>query len=91
MSSWVSNINDTPNGVKRRQRLAGEYRTECKLGKHIILKDQPYVWLKNPMGISCVPCAAAKVPDLLAEIQARTPAKVPAPRRTRAARKAVPA
>lgn len=33
------------------------YRTHCKLGKHAVYDGDLTVWLTNPMGLSCQPCA----------------------------------
>jgi hypothetical protein len=42
------------------------YRTHCKIGKHPVYDGDPTVWLTNPMGISCKPCAEAHIEEVAA-------------------------
>lgn len=40
--------------------LKTNYMTHCKLGRHSMRTGTPYVWLDDPMGISCLECVEAR-------------------------------
>lgn len=76
MSSWVHDweraLIPKVHGVKAKAR------TQCKLGRHLVLESVAMVWLRGPMGLSCFPCAEehGHLEEVAAE-RARTAAPKP--------------
>lgn len=90
MSSWVGGLNADPYRRPGGGLSGNDYRTQCKLGRHAILRQTPARWVTDatlaPLGLSCVACLQARAAELgrvldLTEVQ--DPVEVPAPRRTR--------
>lgn len=72
MSSWAHDweraLIPKVNGVRAK------VRTQCKIGRHLILEDASAVWLRGagvPMGLSCTECAQSAAPDLVAAEKTR--------------------
>lgn len=79
MSSWVGDwekaLIPRVNGVKAKMR------TNCKIGRELILDGVPMVWLRTPMGLSCLDCARPVAPEVVAREEARLKrAAAPAPK-----------
>ena len=88
VSSWVGDWER--NLIKKKGPNAErEYRTQCKLGREIMLKGTPAQWVADsrlaPMGLSCLEHLKAKAEELGLVLEPAAPvAKVPAPRREKA-------
>ena len=78
MSSWLGDWER--NLIPKKDRGKKE-RTQCKVGRHVILDGELAVWLKSPMGLSCLPCAEWADPAAYAAERERLagPKKVVAP------------
>lgn len=55
MSYWVKDWDESR--ARRGRKQAARYRTDCKIGRHVIAEGQDAVWLTDPMGLSCRACA----------------------------------
>lgn len=60
MSTWLEF--DRALIPRKNGKLIKE-RTQCKIGRHSILVGDRAVWLKDPMGLSCLPCARTVDPE----------------------------
>lgn len=75
---WEKNLIQ-PRGKSQRKRE----EVQCKLGRHRVAEGVRTVWLKNPMGLSCVPCLQERGLEVPPEPSATAPKarRVPRPRR----------
>ena len=89
MSSWLG---DWERKLIPKKDRGKKERTQCKVGRHVVLDGEDAIWLMSPMGLSCVPCAERVDPAAVAAERERLagPKKaapaVPAQRQPAAAR-----
>lgn len=69
--------------IPQKNGRAIKERTRCKIGRHSILAGDWAVWLKDPMGLSCFPCARTVDPEAVQAEEERL--KAPKVQRVRTA------